>query len=158
MDRQELKERSQLKHLGSVLDYMDHIFREVTVVEKEIKQQILKAIKQERLLAITDCHTQCLTGGIAKILEFLFSTFGHVLVSMLENKENELRTLNYHPHHPIDIIFNGNLVEYATMAYQLFSHQQTITKAYSVFNHTRLFNCAIVTKWNHLNDCAKNLN
>ena len=124
-------------------------FREVTGVEKAIKQQILKAIEQEWLLAITDRHAQCLQGSIAQILEFLFTTYGHVSVSMLEEKENELRTLNYHPRQPVDVVFNtiDDLVEYATMARQPFSQQQTIAKAYSVFNRTRLFDRAI-TEWN----------
>eukprot|EP00554_Chaetoceros_debilis_P003530 CAMPEP_0194094552 /NCGR_PEP_ID=MMETSP0149-20130528/54548_1 /TAXON_ID=122233 /ORGANISM="Chaetoceros debilis, Strain MM31A-1" /LENGTH=153 /DNA_ID=CAMNT_0038780251 /DNA_START=58 /DNA_END=516 /DNA_ORIENTATION=- len=44
------------------------LFREVVGVEKALKQQILKAIEQDWLLAITDRNSQSLTGTVAQIL------------------------------------------------------------------------------------------
>ena len=55
---------------------MLRVFREVIGVEKAMKQQILKAIEQEWLLAITDRHAQSLTGTVAQILDFLFDAMG----------------------------------------------------------------------------------
>ena len=94
------------------------IFRETTGVEKALKQQIVKAVEQQWLLPITNRHSQSLTGTIAQILEFLFDTYGYVSTSMLENKENEFREMDYHPRQPVDIIFNiiEDLVDYAEMA------------------------------------------
>ena len=78
-----------------------------TISIPKVDQQILEAIEQEWLLAIMDCHAQCLQGSIAQILEFLTTTHGYVSVSMLKKKEDELRTLDYHPSQPVDdVIFN----------------------------------------------------
>ena len=125
------------------------LFREVVGVEKALKQQILKAIEQDWLLAITDRHTQSLSGTVAQILEFLFETYGLVSTAMLENKEEALKGLDYHPRQPVDLVFNTieDLVEYAEMANTPFSQAQIITKAYSKFNKTGLLSVAI-NEWN----------
>ena len=125
------------------------IFRETTGVEKALKQQIVKAVEQQWLLPITNRHSQSLTGTIAQILEFLFDTYGYVSTSMLENKENEFREMDYHPRQPVDIIFNiiEDLVDYAEMANAPYSENQTIAMAYSKFNKTGLLSNAI-TEWN----------
>ncbi len=125
------------------------LFREVTGVEKALKQQILKAVEQQWLLAITNRHSQSLTGTIAQILEFLFDTYGYVSTAMLEKKENDLRDLDYHPRQPVDIVFNTieDLVDYAEMANTPFTQSQIIGKAYSKFNQTGLLSIAI-TEWN----------
>ena len=124
-------------------------FREVTGIEKALKQQILKAIEQEWLLAITDRHTQSLTGTVAQILEFLFDTYGYVSTAMLEKKEENLRDLDYHPRQPVDILFNTveDLVDYAQMAHTPYTQSQVIGKAYTKFNKTGLLSIAI-TEWN----------
>ena len=132
------------------------LFREVTGVEKALKQQILKAVEQQWLLAITDRHTQSLTGSISQILEFLFDTYGYVSTAMLEKKENDLRELDYHPRQPVDIVFNTveDLVDYAEMANSPFSQSQIIGKAYSKFNKTGLLSIAI-NEWNRKPDVQK---
>ena len=91
------------------------LFREVSGVEKSLKQQILKAIEQPWLLAITDRNSQSLTGTIAQIIEFLFDTYGYVSTAMLEMKEDALRELDYHPQQPVDLVFNTveDLADYA---------------------------------------------
>ena len=125
------------------------LFREVVGVENALKQQILKAIEQEWLLAITDRHTQSLTGTVAQILEFLFETYGYVSTAMLESKEERLKVLDYHPRQPVDLIFNTieDLADYAEMANTPFSQGQIIGKAYSKFNKTGLLSIAI-NEWN----------
>ena len=125
------------------------LFREVTGVEKALKQQILKAIEQQWLLAITDRNSQSLTGTIAQILEFLFDTYGYVSTTMLEKKEEGLRELDYHPRQPVDIVFNTveDLVDYAEMANTPYSQAQIIGMAYTKFNRTGLLSIAI-NEWN----------
>ena len=112
------------------------LFREVTGVEKALKQQILKTIEQEWLLAITDRNTQSLTGTISQILDFLFDTYGFVSTAMLETKAMHLRDLDYHPRQPVDIVFNAveDLSDYAEMANSPYTQNQLIGKAYSKFN------------------------
>lgn len=125
-------------------------FREVTGVEKALKQQILKALEQEWLLAITDRNTQSLTGTIAQILEHLFDTYGYVSQAMLEKKEDALKDLDYHPRQPVDLVFNTveDLADYAQMSTTgVFTQTQIIGKAYSKFNKSGLFSNA-VTEWN----------
>ena len=126
------------------------LFREVTGVEKALKQQILKALDKEWLLAITDRNTQSLTGTVAQILEHLFETYGFVSQAMLEKKEEALKNLDYHPRQPVDLVFNAvdDLADYAEMATTgAFTQTQIIGKAYSQFNRTGLLSQA-VTEWN----------
>ena len=132
------------------------LFREVSGVEKALKQQILKAVDRQWLLAITDRHSQSLTGTIAQILEFLFDTYGYVSNAMLEKKENDLRELDYHPRQPVDIVFNTieDLADYAEMAKSPYSQNQIIGKAYSKFNKTGLLSMAI-NEWNRKPDIQK---
>ena len=125
------------------------LFREVTGVEKALKQQIIKAIEQQWLLAITDRNSQSLTGTVAQILEFLFETYGYVSTTMLEKKADSFREFDYHPRQPVDLVFNTveDLVDYADMANTPYSQGQIIGMAYSKFNKTGLLSIA-VNEWN----------
>ena len=100
-------------------------------------------------MAITDRHSQSLTGTITQILEFLLETYGYVSTAMLESKEESFKNLDYHPRQPVDLVFNTieDLVDYAEMANTPFSQSQTIAKAYSKFNKTGLLIIAI-NEWN----------
>ena len=69
------------------------VFREVTGVDKALKQQITKAIHPDYLLAIRNRQTNSLSGTIAQVLGYLFTTYGHISISSLETKEDELRAL-----------------------------------------------------------------
>jgi hypothetical protein len=133
------------------------LFREVTGVEKALKQQIIKALDKEWLLAIADHNTQSLSGTVAQILEHLFETYGYVSQAMLEKKEEALKNLDYHPRHPVDLVFNAveDLADYADMATTgAFTQTQIIGKAYSQFNRTGLLSQAI-TEWNRKPDVQK---
>ncbi len=126
------------------------VFREVTGVEKALKQQIIKAVDQQWLLAITDRNTQSLTGTVAQILDHLFDTYGHVSQAMLDKKEDELKNLDYHPRQPVDLIFNTveDLADYADMSTTgAYTQTQIIGKAYSKFNKSGLLSQAII-EWN----------
>ncbi len=132
------------------------LFREVTGVEKALKQQILKAIEQQWLLAITNRNSQSLTGTVAQVLEFLFDTYGYVSTAMLEKKADSFRALDYHPSQPVDLVFNTveDLVDYAEMAKQPYTQSQIIGMAYLKFNQSGLLSIA-VNEWNRKPDLQK---
>jgi hypothetical protein len=125
------------------------VFREVTGVDKALKQQITKAIHPDYLLAIRNRQTNSLSGTIAQVLGYLFTTYGHISISSLETKEDELRAFSYHPGQPVDVVFNAvdDLVEFADLAGQPMSQRQTISRAYVILHKTNQFDRAI-TEWN----------
>jgi len=76
---------------------------------------------------------------------------------MLEDREQELRNLTYNPRLPIDVIFNAieDYIDFAELAAQPMSQQQTVAKGYIVINKTRRFKTAI-TEWNRHPEAYKN--
>jgi hypothetical protein len=64
---------------------------------------------------------------------------------MMENREQELRTMVYNPKFPIDTIFNAveDFTDYAELAQQPITTHQTIAKAYLLLNKTGRFKQAI---------------
>ena len=125
------------------------IFREVTGVDKALKQQIAQAIQPVYLLAIRDRTTNSLSGTVSQILDYLFTTYGNVSVTALADKESAVRSITYHQGQPIDFIFNEveDLVEYSELANQPLSQAQTVSVAYLILHRSGKLKHAI-TEWN----------
>lgn len=125
------------------------LFREVTGVEKALIQQIVKAVDAPYLAALRDRNSNSLRGTVYQILEHLQTVYGKISPQMLENKEQELRTMVYNAKFPIEMVFNAieEFVDYAELAQQPITQLQTIAKAYIILNKTGRFKLAI-TKWN----------
>jgi hypothetical protein len=125
------------------------LFREVQGVEKALVQQIVKAVDSPFLAAIRDRTSNSLTGTVYDILQYLQDTHGRVSPQMIDDREQELRNMNYNTAHPIDTIFNTveDFVEYASLGHQDTSAAQMIGKAYNILNKTRRYKLAI-TEWN----------
>jgi hypothetical protein len=75
---------------------------------------------------------------------------------MLEDRDNDLRSMVCDPQQPIDIVFNAveDHDDPADLGHQASSPQQTIGKACVVMNKTRRFKNDI-TAWNRLPDIQK---
>jgi uncharacterized phage-associated protein len=114
------------------------LFREVQGVEKALVQQIVQAIAAPYLSSIRDRTSNSLWGTVYQILQHLQDVYGRVSPQMLEDRDNELRSMVYNTQ-SIDIVFN--------LANQTLTSSQTIAKAYVILNKTRRFNNDI-TAWN----------
>jgi hypothetical protein len=127
------------------------LFREVQGVEKALIQQVVKAIDPSYLAALRDRNSNSLRGTVSQILEHLQTVYGRVSPQMLENREQELRTMLYNPKFPIDMVYNAveDFVDYAALSGQPVSQLQTISKAYIILNKTGRFKQPI-TEWNRL--------
>jgi hypothetical protein len=68
---------------------------------------------------------------------------------MLEDRDNELRSMVYNTQLPINIVFNAieDYVDFADLANQTLTSSQTIAKVYVILNKTRRFKTDITT-WN----------
>jgi hypothetical protein len=129
------------------------LFREVEGVEKALIQQLVKAVDPPYLASIRDRNSNSLRGNVSEILEHLRDVYGRISPQMMENKEQELRTMVYHAKYPIDQVFNAveDFVEFASLAQQPITQRQTVAKAYLVLNKTGRFKQAI-TEWNRKTD------
>jgi hypothetical protein len=125
------------------------IFREVQGVEAALIKQIVQAVDSPYLSALRDRNSNSLTGTIYQILDHLRNVYGRVSPQMVEDKDQELRTMAYNTQDPIDIVFNAveDHAEYAEMGLQTLTQEQTIAKAYVILNKTRRFKQPI-TDWN----------
>jgi uncharacterized phage-associated protein len=125
------------------------LFREVQGVEKALIQQIVQAIAAPYLSSIRDRTSNSLRGTVHEILEHLQEVYGRVSPQMLEDRDNELRSMVYNTQLPIDIVFNAveDYVDFADLANQTLTASQTIAKAYVILNKTRRFKNDI-TAWN----------
>jgi hypothetical protein len=125
------------------------LFREVEGVEKALVQQIVQAVAAPYLSSIRDRATNSLRGTVYQILDFLQTNYGRVSPQMLEDREQELRNMNYNTQHPIDTVFNAveDFVDLAEMGLQPLTQSQTIAKAYVIINKTRRYKNDIVA-WN----------
>ena len=91
------------------------------------------------LSSIHDRTSNSIRGTVHKILEHLQHVYGRVSPHMLEDRNNELRSMVYNTQLPIDIVFNAveGYVDFADLANQtLTSSQETIAKAYVILNKT----------------------
>jgi hypothetical protein len=75
---------------------------------------------------------------------------------MLEDRDNELRSMVYNTQLPINIVFNAveDYVDFADLANQTLTSSQTIAKAYVILNKTRRFKNDI-TAWNRQPEIGK---
>ena len=69
------------------------VFREVQGVDRALKQQITAAVESKYLAAIRNRVTNTLTGNVYQILDHLSTAYGKVTVTILEDKEMRLRSL-----------------------------------------------------------------
>jgi hypothetical protein len=85
------------------------------------------------------------------ILDHLQTTYGRVSPQMLEDREQDLRTMTYNTQYPIDIVFNAveDYLDFATLLgnQPLIERQVMTNKAYVIFNKARHFKTDI-TAWN----------
>jgi hypothetical protein len=132
------------------------LFKEVTGVEKALIQQMVRAIDPPYLAALRDRASNSLRGTVSQVLEHLNTVYGRVSPQMLENREQELRTMLYNAKFPIDMVFNAveDFVDFTTLALQPITQKQTISKAYIIINKTGRFKQAI-TEWNRRPDVQK---
>ena len=132
------------------------LFREVQGVEKALMQQIVQAVESPYLAAIRDRNSNYLQGTVHQILEHLQTVYGRVSPQMLEDREEELRTMQYNTKYPIDIVFNAveDYVDFAELGQQPLTQRQTISKAYVILNKSRRFKTDI-TDWNRLPEVQK---
>jgi hypothetical protein len=114
------------------------LFREVQGVEKALIQQIVQAIAAPYLSSIHDRTSNPLRGTVHKILEHLQDVYGRVSPQMLEDCNNELRSMVYNTQLPIDIVFNAveDYFDFTDLAKQTLTSSQTIAKAYAILNKT----------------------
>jgi hypothetical protein len=82
------------------------LFREVEGVDKAFIQQIVKAIEPTYLASLRDRNSNSLGGTVNDILAHMQATYGRISQQMMEDREQELRTMTYNPKFPIDTIFN----------------------------------------------------
>jgi hypothetical protein len=129
------------------------IFREVQGVEKALIQQIVQAVQAPYLLSLRNQTSNSLRGTVYQILDHLQTVYGRVLPQMLEDREQELRTMAYNTQYPIDIVFNAveDYVDFAELGGQPLTQSQTIAKAYVILNKTRRFKTNILD-WNRSNN------
>jgi hypothetical protein len=75
---------------------------------------------------------------------------------MLEDRDNDLRSMVHNPQQPIDVVFNAveDYVDFADLGHQALSPHQTIGKAHVIMNKTRRFKNDI-TAWNCLPEIQK---
>jgi hypothetical protein len=75
---------------------------------------------------------------------------------MLEDRDNELRSMVYNTQLPINIVFNAieDYVDFVDLANQTLTSSQTIAKAYVILNKARRFNNDI-TAWNRQPEIEK---
>jgi hypothetical protein len=132
------------------------LFREVQGVEKALIQQIVQAVEAPYLSSIRDRDSNSLRGTVYEILTYLQEVYGRVSPQMLEDRDNDLRSMVYNPQQPIDVVFNAveDYVDFADLGHQALSPQQTIGKAYVIINKTRRFKNDI-TAWNRLPEMQK---
>jgi hypothetical protein len=94
--------------------------------------------------------------AVHDILTHLQEVCGRVSPQMLEDRDNDLRSMVCNPQQPIDVVFNAveDYVDFADLGHQALSPQQTIGKACVIINKTRRFKSNI-TAWNRLPEIQK---
>jgi hypothetical protein len=132
------------------------LFREVQGVEKALIQQLVQAVEAPYLASLRDRISNSLRGTVYQVLEHLQTNYGRVSPQMLEDREQELRTMTYNTKYPIDTVFNAveDYVDYAELGNQPLTQRQVIAKAYVILNKTRRFKTDI-TDWNRRPDLKK---
>jgi hypothetical protein len=108
------------------------------------------------LATLRNRNSNSLWGTINEIIEYLQTVYGRVSPQMLENREQELRTMLYNPKYPINMVFNAveDFVDYVELGQQPITPRQTITRVYTILNKTGRFKTA-TTEWNRKTELQK---
>ena len=112
------------------------LFREVHGVEKALISQIVSAIDAAYIDTLRSRTTNAIPGPVHAVLTYLKETYGRVTAQLLDDKETNVRAMNYHPSTPIDTIFTAveDLTDYADLNGSPMTQHQCISKAYLILN------------------------
>ena len=91
------------------LEHMERhrVFKEANNVEKALIKQIVAAIDAEYLKALRNTTTNTINLTIPDLLAYLFSTYGYVAPSEVDEEEQKLKTFYWNPYDPPVLMFNA---------------------------------------------------
>ena len=115
--------------------------RETISVEQALKMQIQDALEPIYLRTLKNTHTQKIHQSIPEILTFLFTRYGEVDHQAQAAKEDEIRTMVFHPADPLVTIFTPleDLRELGTYARNPYSEAQIVNYGLTILKQTSDF-------------------
>ena len=81
------------------------LFCKVHGIEKALVLQIIAAINVEYIDFLRNHTTNSIPGPVHDVLTYLKEIYGCVTAQLLDEKDTNVHTINYHPSTPIDTIF-----------------------------------------------------
>ena len=83
-----------------------HLFREVTVVEQVLLQQIVGTTKEAYLSDICNMTTKSIYNTVAGVLTYLQDNYGQLMLHELLEREGIIKKTIYNPCNPITTVFS----------------------------------------------------
>lgn len=117
------------------------IHRECQAIDKVLLQLSIEAIESQYLQAIRNRQTGQYATTIRELIQYLFTTFGRITPTELDQHADKVKKMNYNLSMPIDSIFNDieELSEYADAAETPYTQQQLIDLGYLIISKTNAF-------------------
>ena len=82
------------------------VFREYTLMQRALIQQVLQAIDGKYLSALRNRVTGQIPNDTRSIMSYLFRVYGQITPAQLQDKEDTVKNFNYSMDEPIDSLFN----------------------------------------------------
>ena len=117
------------------------LYKEIALVEKAIKTQIIEAIEERYVNTLVDRTNHTIQRTIPEILEFLFDRYGQIKDEDLREKEEEMKELKYELVDPIVNIFYEieDLKDLGVAADNEYSEQQLVKFGRHIIKKHRRF-------------------
>ena len=114
-------------------------------VEKALQRHIQDAIEDKYLETLVNEDTQLIQADIPTVLAYLFETYGTVPSAEVKEKENEIRSMTFHPADPMILLYNPikKLAKMAVAAGIQYTQDQVLDMGLTVIKNTRDFERAL---------------
>jgi len=121
------------------------LYYECKNVENALQQHIQDAIEDKYLESLVNDDTQLITASIPDVLTYLFDSYGKVPSEEVKQKEQEIRTMSFHPADPMIILYNAidKLKALGVAANIEYTEKQLLDIGLTVIRNTRDFEKAL---------------
>ena len=115
------------------------LYYECKNVEKALQRHIQDAIEHKYIAPLVDDDTQLIHEDIPTVLDYLDTNYGRVPTEEVKQKEQEIRTMTYHPADPLILLYGPieKLQALATKAGIVYSQAQILDIGLTVIRNTR---------------------
>ena len=117
------------------------LYRETVDVEKSMIKQVVATIDSKYLKPLRNADSNSINVPLHDVLDFLFARYGKVTGDTLDDFEEKVKNMSYHPSEPLVTVFNQieDLERLGVAARDPFTDKQLVKIGLKIIKNTRDF-------------------